>query len=168
MHLKLQGLTLLLLFTTQLEVLTSLQSQLSLGLANNTFQSQHNLLGGLSFLVENLLGLTTETGLLTVVTSLTLSVQGSLTGLVLGNLVLGVLAALLTLTVGLSGLWNVNCGEVSKSFPCSGHCVRAWGFSERVPTRRKWKWVLHCVVGYNKLFALEYTSLSSGRSVAAQ
>lgn len=107
-NLKLQGLTLLLLVTTQLEVLTSLQSQLSLGLASNTLQSQNNLLGGLGLLVENWLGLTTETGLLTVVSSLTLSEQGSLTSLVLGNLVLGVLSALLTLTVSLSELWNVN------------------------------------------------------------
>lgn len=100
--------TLLLLVTTQLKVLTSLQSQLGLGLAVDTFQSQDNLLGGLSLLVENWLGLTTETGLLTVVSSLTLSEQGSLTSLVLGDLVLGVLSALLTLTESLSKLWNVN------------------------------------------------------------
>nr|AAA35263.1 ORFC [Kluyveromyces lactis] len=106
---ELQSLTLLLLFTTQFEVLTSLQSQLGLGLTGHTFQSQNDLLGSLSFLVENLLGLTTETRLFTVISSLTLSVQGSLTSLVLGNLVLGVLTALLTLTVSLSGLWNVNC-----------------------------------------------------------
>lgn len=89
-------------------MLTSLQSQLGLGLAVDTFQSQDNLLGGLSLLVENWLGLTTETGLLTVVSSLTLSEQGSLTSLVLGDLVLGVLSALLTLTESLSKLWNVN------------------------------------------------------------
>lgn len=100
--------TLLLLVTTQLEVLASLQGQLSLGLAHNTLQSQDNLLGGLSLLVKNGLGLTTETRLLTVVSSLTLSEQGSLTSLVLSNLVLGVLTALLALAVGLSGLWNVN------------------------------------------------------------
>lgn len=107
-HLELQSLTLLLLVTTQLEVLTSLQSQLSLGLTVNTLQSQDDLLGSLSLLVENWLGLTTETGLFTVVSSLTLSEQGSLTSLVLGNLVLGVLTALLSLTVGLSKLRNVN------------------------------------------------------------
>lgn len=105
---ELQSLTLLLLFTTQFEVLTSLQGQLSLGLTGNTFQSQNNLLGSLSFLVENRLGLTTETRLLTVITSLTLSEQGSLTSLVLGNLVLSVLTTVLTLAVGLSSLWNVN------------------------------------------------------------
>lgn len=89
-------------------MLASLQGQLSLGLANDALQSQDNLLGGLGFLVENGLGLTTVTLLLTVVSSLTLGEDGSLTGLVLGHLVLGVLAALLTLAVGLSGLGNVN------------------------------------------------------------
>lgn len=108
MRSELQSLTLLLFLTTQFEVLTSLQSQLGLGLASDTFQSQHDLFGGLGLLVENWLGLTTETGLFTVITSLTLGEQGSLTSLVLGNLVLSVLTAVLTLTVGLSGLWNVN------------------------------------------------------------
>lgn len=81
---------------------------MSLGLANNTFQSQHNLLGSLGFLVENGLGLTTETGLLTVISSLTLGEQRGLTCLVLGHLVLGVLTAVFTLAVGSSGLWNVH------------------------------------------------------------
>lgn len=89
-------------------MLASLQSELSLGLANNTLQSQNNLLGGLSLLVENRLGLTTVTGLLPVVSSLTLSEQGSLTSLVLGDLVLSVLLALLALAVGLSSLGNVD------------------------------------------------------------
>lgn len=108
LSLELQSLTLLLLVTTQLEVLTTLQSQLGLGLADNTLQTQNNLLGGFSLFVENWLGLTTVTGLLTVITTLTLGKEGSLTSLVLGNLVLSVLSALLTLTVGSSGLWNVN------------------------------------------------------------
>lgn len=89
-------------------MLTTLQSQLGLGLADDALKTKNNLLGGLGLLVEDLLGLTTVTGLLTVVTTLTLSVKGSLTSLVLGDLVLSVLAALLTLAVGLSGLWNVN------------------------------------------------------------
>jgi len=58
--------------------------------------------------VENWLGLTTETTLLTVITSLTLSEKRSLTSLVLSNLVEGVLSTLLTLTESLTGLWNVN------------------------------------------------------------
>lgn len=84
---------------------------MKLCLTADTFQSQDDLLGGLGFLVENWLGLTTVTGLLPVISSLTLGVQRSLTSLVLGNSVLSVLSALLTLTVGLSGLWNVNCIE---------------------------------------------------------
>lgn len=89
-------------------MLASLQSQLSLGLTVNTLQSQNDLLGSLSLLVENWLSLTTETRLFTVVTSLTLSEQGGLTSLVLGDLVLGVLTAVLTLAERLSSLWNVN------------------------------------------------------------
>jgi len=58
--------------------------------------------------VENGLGLTTITGLLTVVTSLTLSEERSLTGLVLSDLVRSVLSALGTLTVGVTGLGNVD------------------------------------------------------------
>lgn len=92
-------------------MLTSLQSQLKLGLTGDTFKSQDDLLGGLSFLVENWLGLTTVTGLLSVISSLTLGVQRCLTSLVLGHSVLSVLSALLTFTVGLSGLWNVNYME---------------------------------------------------------
>lgn len=111
-HLELQGLALLLLVTTQLEVLTSLQRQLSLGLAADTLQSQHNLLGGLGLLVEDRLGLTTVTGLLTVVSSLTLGKERSLTGLVLGDLVLCVLSALLTLAESFSKLRNVDWGLV--------------------------------------------------------
>ena len=106
--LELQSSTLLLLITTKLKVLASLQWKLHLSLANNTLQSQHNLLGSLGLLSENLLSLTTETSLLSVISSLTLSVQGSLTSLVLCNSVLGVLSALLALAVSLSGLWNVN------------------------------------------------------------
>lgn len=56
----------------KLEVLASLQRQLELGLALDTLQSQNNLLGGLSLLVEDRLGLTTITGLLAVVSALTL------------------------------------------------------------------------------------------------
>ena len=58
--------------------------------------------------MENGLGLTTITGLLTVITSLTLSEERSLTGLVLSDLVRSVLSALGTLTVGVTGLGNVD------------------------------------------------------------
>lgn len=89
-------------------MLASLQGQLQLGLALDALQPQHDLLGGLGLLVEDGLGLTTITALLPVVTSLTLGEQGGLASLVLGDLVLGVLAALLALAVGVTGLGNVD------------------------------------------------------------
>lgn len=87
---------------------TTFQWQLGLDFTFDTFQTQDNLLGGLGLFVENLFGLTTVTGLFTVVTSFTLSKQRSFTSFVLGNLVLGVFSAGFTFAVGLSGLWNVN------------------------------------------------------------
>ena len=92
----------------KLEVLAALQRQLALGLALDTFQAQDNLLRGLRLLVEDGLGLTTVTALLAVVTALTLGEEGSLAGLVLGDLVLGVLAALLAFAVRVAGLGNVD------------------------------------------------------------
>lgn len=106
-------------------MLATLQCQLCLGLACNTLQSQHNLLCRLGLLVENWLSLTSVTRLLSVVTTLSLCKKGSLyrvlanyllraskssylSGLVLGDLVLGVLSAVLALAVGASGLWNVD------------------------------------------------------------
>jgi hypothetical protein len=100
--------TLGLLVTTQLEVLATLERKLCLGLACCALQSQDNLLGGLGLLVEDRLGLTTVTGLLTVVTTLTLGEEGSLASLVLGDLVLGVLLAVLALAVGAASLGNVD------------------------------------------------------------
>ena len=58
--------------------------------------------------MEDGLGLTTITTLLAVITTLSLGEQRSLSGLVLGDLVLGVLAALLALAVGVAGLGNVD------------------------------------------------------------
>ena len=89
-------------------MLAALQCELRLGLALDALQSQDNLLGGLGLLVEDRLGLTTVTGLLAVVTALTLGVEGSLAGLVLSDLVLGVLAALLALAVGVAGFRDVD------------------------------------------------------------
>lgn len=89
-------------------MLASLQSQLQLGLALDALQSQHDLLGSLSLLVEDRLGLTTVTGLLAVVSSLSLGEERGLASLVLGDLVLGVLAAVLALAVGVAGLGNVD------------------------------------------------------------
>jgi len=107
-HLEHQSRTLRLLVTTKLEVLAALQCQLALGLALDTFQAQNDLLRGLRLLVEDGLGLTTVTALLAVVTALTLGEEGSLAGLVLGDLVLGVLAALLAFAVRVAGLGNVD------------------------------------------------------------
>ena len=89
-------------------MLATLQSKLGLSLALDAFQSQNDLLGGLGLLVEDRLGLTTITGLLTVVSALSLGEQRGLASLVLGDLVLGVLAALLALAVGVSRLGNVD------------------------------------------------------------
>lgn len=81
---------------------------MSLGFTDNTFQSQNNFFGSLGFLVENLFGLTTITGLFSVISSFTLSEQRSFTSFVLGNFVLGMFTAFFTFTVGLSSFWNVN------------------------------------------------------------
>lgn len=103
-----KGSTLGLLVTTKLEVLAALQSELLLGLASSALETKDNLLGGLSLLVEDRLGLTTVTTLLSVVTTLTLGEQGGLASLVLGDLVLGVLVALLGLAVSPAGLGDVD------------------------------------------------------------
>ena len=68
-------------------LLASLQWQLCLVLANGTFETEDNLLRGLCLLVEDGLGLTTITGLFSVITTLSLSEEGSLSSLVLGDFV---------------------------------------------------------------------------------
>lgn len=113
-------------FVPKLEVLAALQCQLCLRLARCAFQSQHNLLCGLCLLVENGFCLTTITGLFSVITTLSLGEQRSLiqhvnsdrfrdvdrvsylSGLVLGDLVLSVLAAILAFAVSATGLWDVD------------------------------------------------------------
>merc|ERR1719198_1038335 len=92
--------------STKLEVLCALDWLHTFGFALGTFELQHNLLGGLCLLVEHRLCLTTKTSLLLVVTSLSLSHQGSLASLVLGDLVWPVLLALAA--VGVSCLRNVD------------------------------------------------------------
>lgn len=89
-------------------MLSTLERKLSLGLALNALETNNDLLGSLSFLVENRLSLTTISLLLTVVSSLTLGVFGGLACLVLGHLVLGVAAALLAFAIGAAGLRNVD------------------------------------------------------------
>jgi len=100
--------TLGLAVTTKLEVLASLEGHVTSVLADGAFQPQHNLLRGLGLLVEDGLGLTTVAALLPVVTPLSLSHLGSLASLVLGDLVRGVLLALLTLAVGAASLGHVD------------------------------------------------------------
>jgi hypothetical protein len=70
--------TLRLLVTTQLKVLASLQAQLCLCLALCALESQDDLLRGLGFLVEHGFCLTSVSGLLAVVTALSLGEQGGL------------------------------------------------------------------------------------------
>jgi hypothetical protein len=97
-----------LLVTAQFKVLASFQGQLVLVLAHGAFQSQDDLFRSLGFLVENRLGLTTETRLLAVITTLSLGKQRGLSGLVLSHLVGGVLAALLGRAEGVASLGNVD------------------------------------------------------------
>lgn len=113
-------------------MLASLQRNLVLVLANIAFKTQNNLLGSLGLFVEDGFGLTTVTGLFTVVTTLscdynkclthksslveilfqssfhTLSKQGCLSGLVLRHLVRGVFLAVLSLAVGVPCLGDVD------------------------------------------------------------
>ena len=103
-----KSLALALLVTTELEVLATLEGELLLVLADGALKTEDNLLGGLGLLVEDGLGLTTITRLLAVITTLALGEDGGLAGLVLGNLVEGVLLALLALAEGLAGLRHVH------------------------------------------------------------
>lgn len=100
--------TLGLLITTEFEGLAAFQDKLMLVLADGTFQTQDNLLGSLGLLVENGFGLTTVAGLFTVITTFTLGEDGGLAGLVLGYLVGGVTAALLSSTKGFTSLRDVD------------------------------------------------------------
>ena len=100
--------TLGLLITTKFERLAALQNELMLVLANSAFETQNDLLSSLGLLVEDGFGLTTVTGLLAIVTTLSLSENGGFTGFVLGNLVGSVTAALFTSTKGLTSLGNVH------------------------------------------------------------
>ncbi|WVZ24961.1 hypothetical protein V8G54_003505 [Vigna mungo] len=84
--------------------------------ASLALEPQHNFLGGRYLFVENGLGLSTVTGLFTVITSFSLSGDAVLTLLVLGDLVEGVLPALLALAVGFLRLRNVHLpNTVTKS-----------------------------------------------------
>ena len=117
-------------------MLAALQGQLGLGLALRALEAEHDLLGRLGLLVEHGLGLTTVTGLLSVVTALSLGEQRCLrellvpvvkagggiciylAGLVLGDLVLGVLLAVPALAVGAASLGNVDLEDASQLLSC--------------------------------------------------
>ena len=86
-------------------------------------QSKHDLLRGLGLLVEDGLGLPPVTRLLGIVSPLSLRVERSLSGLVLGDLVRLVVLALDALAVGLLRLRYVH------------HPVLSSLISERLPSR---------------------------------
>ncbi len=96
------------LLGTKLEVLGPLEGELLLGLTFLAFQTQDNLTGSLGLLVEDGLGLTTESHLLGVVPALALREVGGLAGLVLGHLVDLVLTAFFAGAIGLAQLGNVH------------------------------------------------------------
>ena len=93
---------------SKFEMFGSLEAQLLFDLAYLAFQTKNNLTGGLSLLVKDWLGLTTETHLLRVVTPLSLSKVGGLACLVLCHLVDGVLLAFRRSTESLSLLRNIH------------------------------------------------------------
>lgn len=139
----------------QLEVLASLQRQLLLGLALCALETQDDLLGSLGLLVEDRLGLTTITALLSVVTTLTLSGERGLycrkhyisapcsllpfrlvsylsgriylASLVLGDLVLGVLVAVLGLAERPAGFRNVDLVRAKKKESAFGSSMEIDG-----------------------------------------
>ena len=126
--------TLGLLVTTKLKVLASLERELCLGLAVDALETEHDLLSRLGLLVEDGLGLTSVSGLLAVVTTLSLCEEGGLevvlgvelvakrgrhsplvrfvdsylASLVLSDLVLSVLLAVPALAVCAASLWDVD------------------------------------------------------------
>lgn len=89
-------------------MLASLQRKLRLGLARDALESEHDLLGRLGLLVENRLGLTSVSGLLAVVTTLSLGEERCFSGLVLCHFVLGVLLAVAAFAVCAAGLGDVD------------------------------------------------------------
>lgn len=77
-------------------------------MARGALETKDDLLGGLGLLVEDRLGLTSITGLLAVITTLSLSEGTSSSGLVLSDLVEGVLAALREVAQNAAGLGDVH------------------------------------------------------------
>lgn len=90
---SIDGATACLFLLSKNECLATLNGAESSSLAGGAFELKSNLLGSLCLLSEDGLGLTSETFLLGIISSLTLSNSRGLTGLVLGNLVNGVFVA---------------------------------------------------------------------------
>jgi hypothetical protein len=88
------------------DTLGSLDGSERLGLSGGTLKLENDLLGLLSLLSEDGLGLSTESLLFHIISSLTLGGLGCLTGFVLGDLVERVLLQLWA--VGSDGLWDVH------------------------------------------------------------
>merc|ERR1719230_2426636 len=104
---------LLLIVLAQLEMLRALDGLHALCLALGALKLQHDLPCRLCLLVEDRLGLPSETRLFLVVTSLPLCRQRSLSCLVLRDLVWSVLQALAAIRV--SALWHVHHDQISQS-----------------------------------------------------
>ena len=96
---------------TEDEGLASLDDSERFGLALGAFELEHDFLSVLGLLSEDRLGLSTESGLLHVISSLTLSDQGGFTTLVLGNFVGGVLLQLWAESS--NSLWDMDHGAFS-------------------------------------------------------
>ena len=103
--------TALSLLGSKFEMLGSFQCQLLPTLTFLAFQPQNNLTGGLSLLVEDGLSLTSESHLLRIITTLSLSEIRRLTSLVLCYLMNSVLAALLRCAESFTLFWNIDHGR---------------------------------------------------------
>ena len=99
-------LALLVLLLSEDEGLGSLEDSERFALGLNALELEGDLLGLLGFLLEDRLGLSTETLLLHVISSLTLSSLGGLTSLVLGDFVSGMLLELPAISS--DSLWNMH------------------------------------------------------------
>merc|ERR1719322_1042836 len=85
-HLELNHLSFAFFVTSQFKMLGTLDGNLIFPFAFHTFHTQHQLFGCFSLLSQNGLGLTTETLLLTIITSTTLRLLRFLGLLVLSHL----------------------------------------------------------------------------------
>ncbi len=111
--------TSLCLLSSKLKVLGSLQNHLLLGLTLLTFETDNNLTGSLCLLVKDGLGLSSESHLLGVITTFSLIKVGSLSSLVLGDLVWPVLPALAA--IGVPGLWDIHHTTVTTPHHTTPH-----------------------------------------------